>query len=249
MNAQLRGLDATFEPDVLRHDAGIDLGIVRLIELTDAPDPLAESIALRQCNRSRYEIGPLPVGLVRGLEELGNLLLPPHPADLLVRRASILSWRDRRFVSDLTDWTRFDTVSPDGMTLDCLRVSRVDEVWLHLALRLGRLPAWLAWFYAERDVRLTRASAAMAVLTIADRSPEALLDVGRRLIRSWTLINSLGYAWHPMSVVIDQSTVTELTEQIGGRDPVAIYRVGRPTAAAAWSNRRSLDAIVVPRPG
>ena len=76
----------------------------------------------------------------------------------------------------------------------------------------------------------------------------ALFDCGRRLIRSWTLINSRGYAWHPMSVVIDQPTVADLSAVIGGRDPVAIYRVGKAPRAAAWSQRRALDDILVPPP-
>ena len=125
----------------------------------------------------------------------------------------------------------------------------MDELWLHLALRMGRLPGWLAWFYAERDVRLTRASSAMGILTVADREPLTLLDAGRRLIRSWTLINAAGYGWHPMSVVIDQATVAELRGRIGGVDPIAIYRIGRPTVEAAWSNRRPVESIVVPAPG
>ena len=122
-------------------------------------------------------------------------------------RASILSWRDTRFVTDLERWTRFEPIAPDGMTFDCLRLGRLDVVALRVALAMGRLPGWLAWIYAQRDVRLTRASSSMAVLIVRDRDPLTLFDAGRRLIRSWTLINALGYSWQPMSVVIDQPTV------------------------------------------
>ncbi len=104
----------------------------------------------------------------------------------------------------------------------------------------------MAWLYAQRDVRLTRASGAMAVLVAEQRTPVALFECGRRLLRSWTLINSVGYAWHPMSVVIDQATVADLRALIGGRDPVAIYRVGYTPREAAWSKRRSLDAVLTP---
>jgi hypothetical protein len=132
------------------------------------------------------------------------------------------------------------------MTLDCLRLNRLDVLGLKVALALQTLPGWLAWIYAQRDVRLTLASGAMAVLLADDRSPASLFQCGRRLIRSWTLINSQGFSWHPMSVVIDQTTVTELRTLIGGRDPVAIYRVGHTPEKAAWSNRRSLEAITIP---
>ena len=88
----------------------------------------------------------------------------------------------------------------------------------------------------------------MAVLVAENREPETLFDCGRRLIRSWTLINSLGYAWHPMSIVIDQSTVDDLAGSIDGRDPVALYRVGMTRRVAPWSNRRDLKAVMVPPP-
>jgi hypothetical protein len=246
---EVRGLRADFEPAVATHEAGITLGVVTLSSLDREADPLAAAIDGRQCNRHPYATSPLPGDLAAGLEGLGNILLAPRDVAGLVSRASILSWKDRRFVTDLGTWTRFVDVAPDGMTFDCLRVNRFDAVALRVALRLGRLPGWLAWFYAQRDVRLTRASSAMAVLTVEDRSPLSLFDCGRRLIRSWTLINAHGHAWHPMSVVIDQATVTDLLALIGGRDPVAIYRVGRAPHRGAWSQRRALDAVLVPPPG
>jgi len=246
--AEHRGLRADFAESVRRHDAGIDLGVITFSPLVDTPDPLADAIAARQCNRHPYSPTPLPAGLARELESLGNILLPPARLVGLVLRASVLSWGDRRFLADLKDWTRFDDTAPDGMTLDCLRVHGTDVLALRVALAMPALPAPMAWLYAQRDVRLTRASAAMAVLTTEERSPTALFACGRRLLRSWTLINALGYAWHPMSVVIDQSTVADLRTMIDGRDPVAIYRVGYTAYPAAWSRRRTLDAIVTPDP-
>ena len=244
--AEHRGLRVDLDTSVRRQEAGIDLGVVAFSPLVGTPDPLAVAIAERQCNRHPYSRTPLPAGLAHELETLGNILLPPARLAELVLRASVLSWKDRRFLADLKDWTRFDDASPDGMTLDCLRVKGTDVLALRLALALRALPAPMAWLYAQRDVRLTRASAAMAVLTTEERSPAALFECGRRLLRSWTLINALGYAWHPMSVVIDQSTVADLRALIGGRDPVAIYRVGHTPHPAAWSRRRTLDAILTP---
>lgn len=241
------GIRAQIAFDECRHAEGIDLGTVTFEPLEGPPDPLATAIGRRQCNRHPYTVTPLPPGLVRDLEELGNVLLPPRAVDDLVSEASILSWMDRRFLTDLTAWTRFDDVSPDGMTLACLRVDRFAEVALRLALRLGRLPRWLGWAYARRDVRLTRTSAAMAVLIADDRSTRSLFESGRRLIRSWTTINALGHSWHPMSVVIDQPTAAELARRLGGRDAIAIYRVGYTPIAAAWSNRRPLERVVVKR--
>lgn len=92
---------------------------------------------------------------------------------------------------------------------------------------------------------LAIAALAIAVLTTSDRRPESLFQCGRRLLRSWIAINAAGYSWHPMSIVIDQPTVSELSQMIGGQDGVAIYRVGHTSDTAPWSKRRSLEAILV----
>jgi hypothetical protein len=246
--AQALGLQADFEFSFTSHQAGLSLGLITVSMLVGDPDPLAAAIDKRQCNRHPYSMTPVPAGLSHGLEELGNTLLAPHRVAGMVARASVMAWKDARFVTDLEVWTRFDDHSPDGMTVDCLRLSRVDQAALKFALRMGRLPGGIARVFAERDVRLTRASGAIAVLTAADREPQTLFECGRKLIRSWTLINSLAYSWHPMSIVIDQATVAELAEMIDGRDPVAIYRIGYTEEAAAWSRRRHLDAVLVPAP-
>jgi hypothetical protein len=246
LTSESLGLRASFAGSVRRHEKGIDLGVVTFSRLEGEPDQLASAISMRQCNRHPYAQTLLPARLAHDLEELGNVLLPPAAVAPLVSRASVLSWKDPRFTADLRDWTRFDQSSPDGMTLDCLRLNAVDVIGLRVALALRTLPGWLAWIYAQRDVRLTLASGAMAVLVAGERSPAALFECGRRLIRSWTLINSQGFSWHPMSVVIDQATVSDLGMLIGGRDPVAIYRVGRTPKMAAWSKRRSLEAVTIP---
>src|SRR5699024_8438949 len=121
-----------------------------------------------------------------------------------------------------------------------------DQHALKFALNRGRLPGWLARIYAQRDVRLTRASAAMAVLLTPDRSPETLFECGQKLVRSWTLINAHGFAWHPMSIVIDQPTVKDLSELIQGQDGVAIYRIGHTNDTVPWSKRRGLRDVFAP---
>jgi hypothetical protein len=88
----------------------------------------------------------------------------------------------------------------------------------------------------------------MAILVTPDREITTLFECGRRLIRSWTLINSLGYAWHPMSIVIDQPTVHDLSKLLDGQDGVAIYRVGYTAETVPWSKRRGVDEILSPLP-
>ncbi|HEX4268296.1 MAG TPA: nitroreductase family protein [Steroidobacteraceae bacterium] len=247
--AESHGVGAPFRYCIRQHHLGIDLAEVSLEALVDPPDPLAASVGKRQSNRHSYDAKPLPEELAEDLRKLGNILLDPPAIAELVDRASVMAWKDSRFVTDLDKWTRFDQVSPDGMTVDCLDLSRLDQMALRFALRRGKLPGWLARVYAQRDVRLTRASAAIAVLITPDRRPETLFECGRRLLRSWATINAVGYAWHPMSIVIDQPTVQELFRLIGGRDGVAIYRVGYTSRSAPWSKRRSLESVIATRAG
>jgi hypothetical protein len=247
MAAERHGVATSLTFCVRQHAAGMDLAEIALGGRTDAPDPLAISAAKRQSNRNAYERAPLPAELAKDLEELGNILLDPDKIAPLVERASVMAWKDSRFVTDLDGWTRFDTVAPDGMTVDCLDLSWLDQRALKFALRRGKLPGWLARVYAQRDVRLTRASGAIAVLITSDRRPETLFECGRRLVRSWVAINAIGYSWHPMSIVIDQPTVRDLSELIGGQDGVAIYRVGFTRMGAPWSKRRQLESVLVER--
>lgn len=249
MAAEQRGVVASLTLCVRQHAAGIELAEVTLEGSTGSPDPLAGSVEKRQSNRNAYERAPLPAELAKDLEALGNILLDPDLIAPLVDRASVMAWNDSRFVTDLDGWTRFDEVSPDGMTVDCLDLSWLDQKALKFALWRGKLPGWLARVYAQRDVRLTRASAAMAILTTSDRRPETLFDCGRRLVRSWVAINAVGYSWHPMSIVIDQPTVQDLSQMIGGQDGVAIYRVGHTPKGAPWSKRRPLESVLVERGG
>ncbi|MBJ7609076.1 MAG: hypothetical protein JF887_06550 [Candidatus Dormibacteraeota bacterium] len=247
LSAHAHECDVELTPVIEELADGVSLGSIEFKDRHGPPDPLALSIGERQCNRHEYARRPLPAGLVEALTSLGQLLVSPISVAPLVSKASVLAWKDSRFVRDLDEWTRFDDTSADGMTTDCLQLSKVDQAALKFALRRGRLPGWLARVYATRDVRLTRASSSLVVLTTASRDPLSLFEAGRRLIQSWTLINSVGYSWHPMSIVIDQSTVHQLQDMIDGADPVAIYRVGLTDQDAAWSKRRDIADIVVQR--
>lgn len=213
---------------------------------TAETDPLATQLPLRRTNRQPYERAKLPGALQSELSELGCLFFDCDEMADLVDRASVLAWKDRNFTLDLSKWTRFTATADDGMTCRMLRLNVIDQQFLKLALRLGTLPGWLAHLYALRDVYLTRMSGAMAVITASDMNPATLLDAGRRLMRSWLVITARGYASHPMSIVIDQSTKDELARRIDHPLPVAIFRVGRTPKPAEDSGRRKLEAVLIP---
>ena len=237
--AQLEGKQAVFEPGVVQHEDGLELGRVRLLALSEREtlDPLAPFITQRQTNRHPYQSQPLPSGLEEELQRLGCTLFDPRAIAPLVSKASIMAWKDTRFVADLKEWTRFQGNPPDGMTCACLHLSWLDRQALRFALWRGRLSAFLAGIYAQRDVYLTRRSATVAVLTAHDRDPLTLFECGRRLLRAWVTINAACYSYHPISIVIDQPTVSELASRV--KNPVAIFRVGYTPKAAPWSNRRA----------
>ena len=209
-------------------------------------DPLASHLAARATNRSRYTAEPLPADLTAALRDLGCVLVPTTDGARIVRRASRLSWRDRRFVGDLRAWIRGDDASPDGMTRSQLGLARYEWQALRAAFRLGSLPAPLAHVYSGRDVRLLREAPAVAVLCARSDDPADLVEAGRRLLRAWVSICARGFGYHPISIAIDREETRPDVAALAGTDgtPVALFRIGRPTAPARASNRRALADVL-----
>jgi len=208
-------------------------------------DPLAAAAVDRHTNRLAYDKTPVPPLLRAELSKLGNSLVPQRAAARLVARASMLSWSDRRFVTDLRRWTRADTAAPDGMTPAGLSLSRVDWAALRIAFRLGRIPGPLALVYASRDLRLLSGSVAVCVLGSPSLDPADLFDAGRRLLRSWVTVSAAGWASHPISIAVDRPETSPAVGALAGTAvPVAVYRIGHPTSAAPRSNRRPLAAVL-----
>ncbi|HET6210249.1 MAG TPA: hypothetical protein VFD94_07695 [Jatrophihabitans sp.] len=228
--------------------SGNDLHVADL-ELRHADleaDPLAGAVGGRATNRSRYTGEPLPAELARALTELGCELVPTRQLARIVRRASVLSWRDRRFVGDLRAWVRPDPSAPDGMTRRQLGLAGYEWLALRAAFGLGRLPAPLARVFSSRDVRLLGEAPAVAVLCAESDSPVDLVAAGRRLLRAWVTICAHGFGYHPISIAIDRPDTRPAVAALAGDrgTPVALFRIGRPTAPAAASNRVELAAVL-----
>jgi hypothetical protein len=209
-------------------------------------DPLAAALASRATNRSRYTNEALPLALTSALRELGCVLVPTGQVAKIVRRASVLSWRDAGFVADLAAWIRADPDTPDGMTPRQLGLARYEWLALRAAFRLGRLPAPLARAYSRRDIRLLGEAPAVAVLCAGSDSSADLVEAGRRLLRAWTAICSHGFGYHPISIAIDRpDTRPDIAALAGDQGtPVALFRIGRPTAPASASNRLELADVL-----
>ena len=275
MAASLQGKQVTFEPNVVQRADGLELGKVRILSLAGkegapsygrgdpcgrpepslpgkreaALDPLAPFLSLRQTNRDPYEYLPLSPKLKRDLLNLGCVLLEPQAVAPLVGKASMMAWQDARFIADLKKWTRFkkERNAPDGMTNECLCLSLLQQQAWNFAMRCNGLTAPLAWKYALHDVHLIHHSAAIAVFSAENLEPLSLFECGRRFLRAWVTINAAAFSCHPMSVVVNQPTVTELAQMAGAAHPVAMLRVGYTFKSAAWSNRREVESLPAPQ--
>lgn len=246
--AQRHNLDMSVEPSFQRRGSDLLVGSLRLRPLPPGgtADPLAGPAADRRTNRHAYDRTPLPDALRAQLTDLGCVLAPPRAMARLVARASTLSWKDPRFVTDLGRWTSADPAAPAGMTPAGLPLTRFEWAMLRLAIRAGRLPAPLALAYAGRDIRLLARAQAVAVLGAADLSPATVVDAGRRLLRCWVTITAAGFACHPISIAVDRpETAPGVAAVTGLPVPVAVFRIGHPRRPAPVSNRRPLDDVLI----
>lgn len=242
------GLVADIRPVLLRHGADLHVADVTLRPGTVAgplSDPLAVSIAGRATNRSRYTGEPLPAELTDALTKLRCALVPTQQVAGIVRRASVLSWRDRRFVGDLRAWISSDEL-PAGMSRRQLGLRGYEWLALRAAFALGRLPAPLARLFSARDVRLLGEAPAVAVLCADSDSPADLVEAGRRLLRAWTTICAQGFGYHPISIAIDRPDTRPEIAALAGEQgtPVALFRIGRPTRPALPSSRLALADVL-----
>jgi hypothetical protein len=244
MAASLQGKQVAFEPNVVQRADGLELGKVRILSPVGkgkvALDPLAPFLSLRQTNRNPYEYLPLSPKLKRDLLNLGCVLLEPQAVAPLVAKASMMAWQDARFIADVKKWTRFkkEKDAPDGMTIECLCLSSLQQQAWNFAMRCNGLAAPLARMYARHDVHLIQHSAAIAVFSVENLEPLSLFECGRRLLQAWVTINAAAFSCQPMSVIVNQPTVKELAQMAGVAHPVAMVRVGYTFKSAAWSNRR-----------
>ena len=245
-----QGYRVRVDPVLRRH--GNELTVCRFqLTRTDQHDAeldrLAAAAADRHTHRGRYRRTPLTEELAEALIELGCTLVPPRRIAATVARASVLSWRDERFVGDLAAWTRGNADAPDGMTPRGLLLARYEWLALRLAFRAGRLPGPLALLFASRDVRLLRTAPAVAVLTAWGTEPEQLFAAGRRLLRAWVEIAAAGCATHPISISIDRPETRPAVRALaGGAEPVAVFRIGVSRGPAPRSNRVPLAAVLRP---
>ena len=248
LQAPNHGLKAAIEPKLEK--SGDDLYIASVhLEHSDDPmvDHLSEWIALRHTNRNKYSKEELPKALEADLRALGNVLLNPIDLKAVVREASIKSWTDKRYVADLKNWFREDNSAEDGITPLPFNISKSDVIAMKFAFWKGGFKSrFMGSVYGSKEVSDFMSSSKIGVISSEDMSPKNMLDAGRRLLRSWVTIISQGYAYQPCSVAVDErSTVGKVADIAGVDNPLAVYRIGKPSSPAkARSNRRPLDKVI-----
>ena len=212
-------------------------------------DPLGAQLPARATNRSTYLPGSLPPALIRSLTGLGCVLVPTAEVARIVRQASVLSWRDRRFIGDLEAWIHQDPARHAGMTPGQLGLKAYEWWALQGTFRLGRLPRPLALAFSGRDIRLLGDAPAVAVLSADSDDPADLVAAGRRLLRSWVTICAAGLGYHPISIAIDRPETRPAVAALAGAGagtPVALFRIGVPTNAPLPSDRVALNDVLIP---
>lgn len=147
-------------------------------------------------------------------------------------------------VRELRSWLRLSKRDPnyerDGLSYECLALSRLEAAFFGLALRPGV-------FRIVRALRMQRTftSSARSVLDVdgsvlvfeAPDGPAAdLLARGRSLLRIWLALSARGLYTHPLSQVIDHpATEQELANRLSlgrGRRVLSLFRAGRSDVPA-----------------
>ena len=248
--APAHGLAIEVEEVLRWHENDLHAATFGITEATgkQAADPLEPWIRTRTTNRHPYEPTPLPSSLRASLHELGNTVVETEVLASVTRDACVDSWQDKQFIDDLQYWFRSSSSAPDGITPAAFLLSPSDVAALKLAFLAGRVrPRWLAAVYAARDVSVFLSGHSAAIVGVQERTPTALLDAGRRLLRSWLTVQSHGLDYQPYSVAVDSwSAVARVSDITGVPHPVALYRVGKAIDKPGSSNRHPLQHVLRP---
>jgi hypothetical protein len=142
-------------------------------------------------------------------------------------------------IDELRSWLRLSKRDPryerDGLTYECLALSRVEALVLGLFLRprvyrfVLRLGLHRSFTASAKSV--LEVDGSVLVLAGAADTPEELLLSGRSLLRVWLELSVAGCYTHPLSQIIDcRSTEQGLARHLAlepGRRLLSVFRAGR----------------------
>ncbi len=202
-----------------------------------------EDLERRRTSRLAYEPGRLGDDDLRAArQELGTdeMLCEVAGAEIV----DLYVQADRRLydspavVEELRSWLRLSRrhsrTAQDGLSRDCLALGRAEALAFAFMLRprvypLVRFLRLHRTFTSSTTSLLERGS--ILVLAGTARTPEALLDHGRSLLRVWLALGRRGYYTHPLSQILDDPTTErELASRRALGDEarlLSVFRVGR----------------------
>ncbi|HEV2403094.1 MAG TPA: hypothetical protein VGS08_02740 [Candidatus Saccharimonadales bacterium] len=243
------GVNVEVTPELTRNGQDLFIATIALngVVKVDQEDPLTQWVGARHTNRNRFAADPLPSSLEENLETLGNILIDPKDLTAIVKEASVSSWADSQYITDLKNWIRLNNDASDGITPGAFNLSKVDLVGLRFAFWRGSLKShMLGVLYSSRDIALFSSSPRAAVLSAEDMNPTSLFNAGRNLLRSWVTIAGEGYSYQPVSIAVDDPDAASKVANIAQvENPVALYRIGRASKPAQRSNRRPLSEVLI----
>jgi hypothetical protein len=204
----------------------------------------AEDLTRRRTSRLPYVPGRLEDDdLAAARDELSpEAALHELPtADLveLFRRADRRMYESSEVVAELRAWLRLSRrdarYALDGLSYDCLALSRLEAAAVGLLLRpwlypLVRRAGLHRQFGSSTAALLEREGSALVLVGPAD-TPDQLVGHGRTLLRVWLALTRRGLYTHPLSQIIDcPATERELGARLGVADDtrlLSVFRTGR----------------------
>jgi hypothetical protein len=240
------------------YPSGAKLRLVARASLVEgaAPDPLAGAVAGRRSFRGAFAQpqGDFAARFDREAARHECLMVLEERADIAERydAAALEGLRMPGFAAELYRWMRFSASDPraarDGLSADCLALSRVEALAASLALRPGSLKlllrVGLGGLLVSEAAKVK--SAARIVLVHADRQASNF-DAGRRWYRAWLALSAAGAAGVPMSALCDSpSHAAELARRLPlGRRLVNVMRMGPAGGAVAESARLPAQELLI----
>jgi hypothetical protein len=220
----------------------------RVGAFVQAPEPYETSltrddVARRQTSRLAYvpiRVSPDELADARDHVAEGAELHELEARDLvdLVEEADRHLYESDDVAAELRAWLRLTPRHPryavDGLSYNCLDLSRLQATAVSLLLRRRVLPAvrkvGLHRSFSDSTTKLLEHEGSAFVLVADAGSAQQVLGHGRSLCRVWLALGRHGLHTHPLSQIIDcPATEHELASRVGapGRRVLSVFRVGR----------------------
>jgi hypothetical protein len=223
---------------------GIHVGDLALAAAAYETPFTVDDLERRQTSRLRYEDGRLDGRLADG----ARALLGPDEDLYEVAARDVLPlfvaadhrmYESQAGMLELRRWVRLSPRHPDyrrdGLTFECLDLSRLEarllDVLLRPAIYRGVRVTRLYRAFTAGSKSLLDVDGSVLVLARSGNAPAEILESGRSLMRVWLHLSRAGLYTHPLSQIIDWAvTERRLADSIGLSETqriLSVFRAGR----------------------